>query len=162
MLVSGMFGLWARRRLEEPADIFKTLIVFIAVLLVVRLIQFLSELRRLPPGPWGVPVLGYLPFLKGDAHLHFHELVRRYGSVFSARLGNQLVVVLSDHRTIRDAFRREEFTGRPVGGFSNLVQGYGKSTLNLNLFIISQTFFLLSFPFNFYALSLIICETVVV
>jgi 26-hydroxylase len=128
MLVSGvLFGQWAKRRLDEPADLWKSLLVFIGVLLVVRLLQFLRELRRLPPGPWGVPILGYLPFFKGDAHLHFHDLVKRYGSVFSARLGNQLVVVLSDHHSIREAFRREEFTGRPDSGFSFLIDGYGKS-----------------------------------
>ncbi|XP_029052412.1 cytochrome P450 18a1 isoform X2 [Osmia bicornis bicornis] len=45
--------------------------------------------------------------------------------MFSARLGTQLVVVLSDHRTIRDTFRREEFTGRPHTEFINILGGYG-------------------------------------
>ncbi|KAF4524243.1 hypothetical protein B566_EDAN008789 [Ephemera danica] len=125
MLVSGVIGQWTRRRLEEPTDLYTCLLVFLSVLLSVRLIQFLRDLRRLPPGPWGVPIFGYLPFLKGDTHLHLHELVRRYGPMISARLGNQLVVVLSDHRTIREAFRREEFTGRPNSGFTTLVEGYG-------------------------------------
>jgi 26-hydroxylase len=127
MLVSEFIYEWARRRLDEPQELFRTLCVFVVALLVVRLVQFLGELRRLPPGPWGVPVLGYLPFLKGDVHLHFHKLVQQYGSIFSARLGNQLVVVLSDHHTIREAFKREEFTGRPHTGFSNLIEGYGES-----------------------------------
>lgn len=142
MLVSEFIFQWARRRLDEPQELFRTLCVFVAALLVVRLVQFLSELRRLPPGPWGVPVLGYLPFLKGDLHLHFHKLVEQYGSIFSARLGNQLVVVLSDHHTIREAFKREEFTGRPHTGFSNLIEGYGKSEqifLCLCVYDVSQT-----------------------
>jgi len=134
MLVSEFIFQWARRRLDEPLELFHTLCVFVVVLLVARLVQFLGELRRLPPGPWGVPVLGYLPFLKGDVHLHFHQLVKQYGSIFSARLGNQLVVVLSDHHTIREAFKREEFTGRPHTGFSNLVGGYGKQIVNIYLY----------------------------
>ncbi|XP_046390470.1 cytochrome P450 18a1 [Ischnura elegans] len=104
----------------------RTLLVFVVVLLVVRMAcRKLRELRHLPPGPWGLPVLGYLPFLKGDAHLHFEELARRYGPMFSTRLGNQLIVVLSDHRTIREAFRREEFTARPNTEFSHILEGYG-------------------------------------
>lgn len=106
---------------------FSTLVVFLIVLVFVRLIQIFRELKTLPPGPWGLPILGYLPFLKSEAHLHFGELAKKYGSLFSTRLGNQLIVVVSDHKAIREAFRREEFTGRPHTEFSNILGGYGKS-----------------------------------
>ncbi|KAG7188511.1 hypothetical protein KM043_008145 [Ampulex compressa] len=106
-------------------EVLYTLLVFLGVLLVVRCIQWLRYVRTLPPGPWGVPVFGYLPFLKGDAHLQYGELAKKYGSMFSARLGTQFVVVLSDYRTIRDTFRREEFTGRPHTEFINILGGYG-------------------------------------
>ncbi|XP_035736403.1 cytochrome P450 18a1-like [Vespa mandarinia] len=102
-----------------------TLLVFLGVLLIVRCIQWLRYIRTLPPGPWGVPVFGYLPFLKGDVHLQYGELAKKYGSMFSARLGTQLVVVLSDYRVIRDTFRREEFSGRPHTEFINILGGYG-------------------------------------
>ncbi|KAK7873113.1 hypothetical protein R5R35_006343 [Gryllus longicercus] len=101
------------------------LLVFVGVLLAVRLLQLFRELCALPPGPWGVPLIGYLPFLKGDMHLQFHDMARRYGPMFSARLGNQLVVVLSDHKTVRDAFRREEFTARPKSFVTDILDGYG-------------------------------------
>nr|XP_034178596.1 cytochrome P450 18a1 isoform X1 [Osmia lignaria] len=107
-------------------EVLYTLLVFIGVLLVARCLQWLRYVRSLPPGPWGVPVFGYLPFLKGDVHLQYGELAKKYGPMFSARLGTQLVVVLSDHRTIRDTFRREEFTGRPHTEFINILGGYGK------------------------------------
>nr|CAD7258396.1 unnamed protein product [Timema shepardi] len=102
-----------------------TLLVFLVVIVAVRLLQMFREVRSLPPGPWGFPVIGYLPFLKGDAHLHFKELAKKYGSMFSTKLGNQLIVVLSDYKTIREAFRREEFTGRPHTEFSSILGGYG-------------------------------------
>lgn len=110
----------------ENSTFLPTLLVFLIVLVFVRLIQIFRELKSLPPGPWGLPIFGYLPFLKSEAHLHFGELAKKYGSLFSTRLGNQLIVVVSDHKAIREAFRREEFTGRPHTEFSNILGGYGK------------------------------------
>jgi hypothetical protein len=112
-------------------DAFHTLVVFFGVLAVVRLVQWYRQLLSLPPGPWGLPLFGYLPFMKGvDLHLRFGELAKKYGSMFSARLGTQLVVVLSDYRIIRETFRREEFTGRPHTEFINILGGYGKFSRN--------------------------------
>lgn len=102
------------------------LAVFFVVLLLVRAFQILRQNWSLPPGPWGYPIIGYLPFVKGDLHLHFRDLTHKYGSMFSTRLGSQLIVVLSDYKTIRDAFRKEEFTGRPNTEFNNILGGYGK------------------------------------
>lgn len=105
----------------------KVLFVFLTVLMLVRGLQMLREATSLPPGPWGLPVLGSLPFLKGDLHLHFRDLTHKYGSLISTRLGSQLIVVLSDYKMIRDAFRKEEFTGRPTTEFTNILGGYGES-----------------------------------
>ncbi|KAJ8985266.1 hypothetical protein NQ317_007051 [Molorchus minor] len=103
----------------------RVLFVFLTVLLLVRGLQMLREAIALPPGPWGLPILGSLPFLKGDLHLHFRDLTHKYGSLISTRLGSQLIVVLSDYKMIRDAFRKEEFTGRPNTEFTNILEGYG-------------------------------------
>ena len=102
------------------------LVVFVLALSFVRSVQLLIENRKFPPGPWGFPIIGYLPLMKGVCHLHYNDLARKYGSMFSTRLGNQLVVVLSDHKIIREAFRREEFTGRPRTEFMNILDGYGE------------------------------------
>nr|QLI62178.1 cytochrome P450 29 [Streltzoviella insularis] len=95
-----------------------------AALLAAQLTARLRAARKLPPGPWGPPVVGYLPFL-GVRHKTFLELARSYGALFSTRLGNQLVVVLSDYRLIREAFRREEFTGRPSTPLMHTLDGLG-------------------------------------
>lgn len=100
------------------------LVVVCLILLTARLFTLLREIRKLPPGPWGPPVVGYLPFL-GVRHKTFLELARSYGTLFSARLGNQLTVVLSDYRLIREAFRREEFTGRPNTPMMHTLDGLG-------------------------------------
>lgn len=110
----------------SPGDVMFTLLIFVGVFAAVRSAQWLKFVHSLPPGPWGLPIVGYLPFLKGDIHLQFGELAKKYGSMFSARLGTQLVVVLSDYRAIRDTFRRDEFNARPHNEFMNILGGYGK------------------------------------
>ena len=69
---------------------------------------------RLPPGPVGVPVLGYLPFLD-VFHLgkSFSKLVDKFGDVFSLRVGTELAVVLNSESSVRDAFSRPELLARP-------------------------------------------------
>ncbi|GBM39912.1 Cytochrome P450 18a1 [Araneus ventricosus] len=74
---------------------------------------FKRSRRHFLPGPWGLPVVGYIPFLSKDVHLHFINLAKKYGDVFSLRLGSALVVVLNDTASIRDAFSKQEFLGRP-------------------------------------------------
>ncbi|GFW41454.1 cytochrome P450 18a1 [Trichonephila clavipes] len=87
--------------------------VFVAIL--VYIIGYLIRRFRLkfPPGPIGLPVVGYLPFLSKDVHLKFIELAKKYGDVFSIRLGSVPVVVLNDTASIREAFTKPECLGRP-------------------------------------------------
>ncbi|KAL1140657.1 hypothetical protein AAG570_000587 [Ranatra chinensis] len=104
----------------DPVSVF----LFLGVVSVVRLLWVWCRCR-LPPGPLGLPLVGYLPFLGPEAHLHFSRLSAKFGPVFSLRLGAQFVVVLSDYKLIREAFRREDFTARPDSEFSNILGGYG-------------------------------------
>ncbi|XP_045473904.1 cytochrome P450 18a1 [Harmonia axyridis] len=109
----------------HQGDLQTILFVFFGVLVLVRLFQKLRELYILPPGPWGYPIVGSICSLKKDLHVHFNDLAAEYGSLFSTRFGNQLIVVLSDYKMIRDIFRREEFTGRPNNEFTKILDGYG-------------------------------------
>lgn len=45
------------------------------------------ETRNVPPGPWGVPFLGYMPFFGKFSHKDCVQLAEKYGSVFSVKLG---------------------------------------------------------------------------
>uniref|UniRef100_A0A914VWT8 unspecific monooxygenase n=1 Tax=Plectus sambesii TaxID=2011161 RepID=A0A914VWT8_9BILA len=69
--------------------------------------------RREPPGPFGLPVLGYMPFLGSEAHVTFIKLARTYGNIFQVQLGLQKVVVLSSIDIIKEAFGKDVFAGRP-------------------------------------------------
>jgi len=69
----------------------------LSVLLVVSII-FLATISvykhlkqpgsKMPPGPWGLPVLGYLPFLNPKApYLTLSELCDKFGKIFTLQLG---------------------------------------------------------------------------
>lgn len=86
--------------------------------------------RRLPPGPLlnRLPVFGSLPlFLRGQpAYEVFARLARHYGPIFRVRLGSRTMVVISDHKLFREAFKREDMTDRPHMPLNDgLMDGYG-------------------------------------
>lgn len=117
---------WGILGLNDPRDATTTLLIFCGILLVVRALQWLSLQRRLPPGPWGLPIVGCLPFIKGDLHLEFAALAAKYGPIFSIRLGTQLIVVASDPNYIRQILCGPNFINRPKTEFMRLVANYGK------------------------------------
>ena len=84
-------------------------------------LTFLAVLRRkteqnakLPPGPVGLPLLGYLPFMDvfhlGPA---FKKIGDKFGDVFSLKVGTELAVVLNSYESIKKAFAQEELCARP-------------------------------------------------
>ncbi|KAK9068012.1 hypothetical protein SSX86_012123 [Deinandra increscens subsp. villosa] len=82
---------------DELARTILTVSVLILVLLWYKwTLSFTRKGRnRLPPGPYGLPVLGYLPFLSHNLHEKFTEIAQTYGPIFSMRLGSKLHVVVS-------------------------------------------------------------------
>ncbi|XP_068635174.1 geraniol 8-hydroxylase-like [Aristolochia californica] len=62
----------------------------------------------LPPGPRGLPLVGYLPFLRPDLHRFYAELARTYGPIFSLRLGSKLCVVLSSPSLAKEIFKDQD------------------------------------------------------
>uniref|UniRef100_A0A914WW44 unspecific monooxygenase n=1 Tax=Plectus sambesii TaxID=2011161 RepID=A0A914WW44_9BILA len=67
-----------------------------------------------PPGPYGLPVVGYMPFLGSKPHLVFAKLSQKYGDIFQVQLGTQKVVVLNSLDVIKEAYIKDaSFAGRP-------------------------------------------------
>ncbi|KAH6928466.1 hypothetical protein HPB50_016613 [Hyalomma asiaticum] len=68
--------------------------------------------RDLPPGPRGLPLLGYLPFMTMDGHREIEELRRKYGNVFGLHLGFRYVVFLCDFDSIKEALSKDALLDR--------------------------------------------------
>ena len=103
-------------------------ILFILVLAAISTYKRFKWTRpRMPPGPRGLPVLGYLPFLNAKApYLTLTELCDKFGRVFSVQLGQVSCVVLADPVLIRQAFARSEFAGRaPLYLTHGIMNGFG-------------------------------------
>ena len=84
-----------------------------------------------PPGPWGLPIVGYLPFLGKKMNLTINSLSLRYGPVFQLKMGSRQVVVISGQRCVREALLRRglEFAGRPDFYSYTVVSKFGFSDL---------------------------------
>lgn len=106
----------------------RLLLIFTIVLLLVRLILQKSSggnKHPLPPGPRGVPILGFLPFLNSEFHLTLTKLSDKFGPIYQIYLGRKRVVVLNDSKLVREAFRQPVFSGRPDTELTKILQGYG-------------------------------------
>ncbi|KAL1140655.1 hypothetical protein AAG570_000585 [Ranatra chinensis] len=110
--------------------------------------ETLARCKDLPPGPWGLPVVGYLPWLDpASPHLSLTRLAERYGPVYSVKLGGIFVVVLADARTIRQTLAKDAFAGRAdlfvthgiMGGYGECDTYYGYICCFTNIFYKNNT-----------------------
>lgn len=104
----------------------RAILISVIIFLLLKLYQSRGPSLPLPPGPLGIPVLGFLPFVSKNFHLTLTQLSQKYGSCYQIFLGSKRIVVLSDARLIKDAFRQPVFSGRPDSELTRILQGYGK------------------------------------
>ncbi|OQV15855.1 Cytochrome P450 2J2 [Hypsibius exemplaris] len=73
--------------------------------------------RNIPPGPRGLPLLGYAPFFGTNPQDTLLKLGEKYGNILSIYMGPQLTIVLNDYEAIKSAFtgQADVFAGRAVG-----------------------------------------------
>ena len=81
----------------------------------------------MPPGPRGLPILGFLPWLNpSEPYKTLTDLVKRYGKVYSIKMGNVPCLVVADNKVMKDLFVREEVSGRaPLYLTHGIMQGKG-------------------------------------
>lgn len=112
------------------------MVILARLILVILICVLLIKLRtpksdislahlKLPPGPMGLPILGYLPFVSKEIHLTLTSLSEKYGPIYQIFLGGIRVVVLNDASLVRQAFKQPVFSGRPNTQLTRILQGYG-------------------------------------
>ncbi|CAI9270855.1 unnamed protein product [Lactuca saligna] len=72
-----------------------TVITLLAISFAVLLHKSRKTTSRLPPGPCGLPLLGYLPFLGPNLHLEFTKMAKRFGPIFKLQLGSKTYIIVN-------------------------------------------------------------------
>ncbi|KAF2363761.1 Cytochrome P450 [Trinorchestia longiramus] len=81
--------------------------------LLVLLWSVFRKPARMPPGSFGIPVLGELPFGSVSITQHLAQLRSKRGNIFTTKWGSHPVVILADFKLIRKAFNHADLQGRP-------------------------------------------------
>lgn len=127
----------------------------ILLLLVTTLTFFLllrrsaKKLKNLPPGPRGMPLLGYLPFMGADLHTQFAKLAGVYGPIFKIGLGSKLCVVINSSSLIKEVLRDQDiiFSNRwptvagtiaSLGGEDITFRDYGPDWMRLRKIFVHE------------------------
>ncbi|XP_011070677.1 cytochrome P450 76C4-like [Sesamum indicum] len=93
-------------------DQFVIALLSVLVLSIVWFIKvffnFAKRTPPLPPGPRGLPILGYLPFLGKNLLHQFGDLARQYGPIYKLYLGNKLCVVINSPSLLKEVVRDQD------------------------------------------------------
>ena len=89
--------------------VISSLIAYIIVYVAKSLIRW----RKLPPGPWGLPFIGYGIFIPYQYEDHLKQLFVKYGKVFSLTIYGKDVVMISDLDLIKKCMQKDVFNYRP-------------------------------------------------
>ncbi len=97
----------------DPRVLAATGVVFASFMAV----QFMRKKSKgpYPPGPMRMPIVGNLFQIGDDTHLKLTEWSKKYGKVYSIKLGVKEVIVVNGWETFREAavLNAEAFAGRP-------------------------------------------------
>ena len=97
-------------------------IVGVSVVLITYFIKQLFRWSKLPPGPYGLPWIGYAPFIPTQFEEHVKQLFKKYGKTFSMTLYGTDVIMMSDIDLIKQALMKESFNYRPDAWFMTLLK----------------------------------------
>ncbi|GAB6020872.1 Cytochrome P450 2 sub R member 1 [Chamberlinius hualienensis] len=112
--------------------------VLLAIILIFTLkwfINYFINLIKLPPGPWGLPIVGYIPWMEKNVAESFIEISKKYGNIFSVTLGDNTVVVLNDWQSIKASLIEQPkiFSGRPINITTDRASGRKGKTNSLEI-----------------------------
>ena len=70
--------------------------IILSTIILLYLYYWFRRPRNFPSGPRGIPFVGYVPFLGKKPQEVIYQLSKKYGSIFSVRMGSEDVVFLND------------------------------------------------------------------
>lgn len=90
----------------------QTLLFIVLITLIFFIGRSRTKLKlKLPPSPpFAFPIIGHLRLLKPPLHRVFHSISQSLGGapIFSLRLGNRLVFVVSSHSIAEECFTKND------------------------------------------------------
>lgn len=108
----GTFADQVEDLVKNPTSVLVAVSIILAVYIVVN---SLLKYVKTPPGPWGLPLVGYAPFMTKQPHVKLAKLSEKYGNIMYINLVGQPIIHLNDYDAIREAFVEsgDAFAGRP-------------------------------------------------
>lgn len=105
---------------ETSQLVWNLVIGLIVFFIITYVIPAIKKISSLPPGPWGLPFVGYLPFIgKTDQYKDIDRLAKKYGPVYSVRLGKFDLIVVSDWKHVKESFANDDLLYRPENFSAN-------------------------------------------
>ncbi|XP_057667309.1 cytochrome P450 306a1 isoform X1 [Diorhabda carinulata] len=101
--------------------------LYLIALFVLWITYIIWKNYSLPPGPWGIPIFGYLPWMDPkNPYITLTNLSKKYGSIYGLNLGSVYTVVLTNPKTIKSVFSINATTGRaPLYLTHGIMEGNG-------------------------------------
>ncbi|CAL1272966.1 unnamed protein product [Larinioides sclopetarius] len=85
-----------------------------------RVTQWYKSRQRRPPGPIGLPFVGYLPFLGKEPHKTFWNMRKKYGDIISVYLGSKYTIVLNEYNVAKEVLSHPGSLDRGPDIFNHL------------------------------------------
>ncbi|KAM6557070.1 hypothetical protein CsatB_004089 [Cannabis sativa] len=84
-------------------------------------------LPPLPPGPRGLPIVGYFPYLSQNLHIDLTALGEVYGPIYKFWMGTKLCVVINSPQLVAQVGREQDiiFSNRDVGVSASIISQGG-------------------------------------
>ncbi|KAI9553139.1 hypothetical protein GHT06_021032 [Daphnia sinensis] len=92
--------------------------VCLTLLLIGLIIKATKRPSNFPPGPKGLPLVGYLPFLSSWDPQYPHKAMKKMSEVYGPVVGffmgpSQIVISVCGHEAVKEALLNEDLNGRP-------------------------------------------------